>query len=116
LLTPLQHPQATHQCQWPHYRGARNDAYRLAIERAFQTISDAAIEVCFPASMRRHQPSLFTPMNMGLSCGKGQTTPCWLNNKEYTGIADSLLEDQDIGHMAGFADGAPPSPLACGPC
>ncbi|KAJ7318248.1 hypothetical protein DFH08DRAFT_714882 [Mycena albidolilacea] len=82
----------------------RNDAYRLAVERAFQTISDAAVEARFPASMRRHRRGLFAVMNVGLSYGKGQTTPCWLNNKEYTGIADSLLEDQDIGRMAGFAD------------
>ncbi|KAJ7818846.1 hypothetical protein B0H14DRAFT_2372927 [Mycena olivaceomarginata] len=80
------------------------DAYRLAVERAFQTISDAAVEARFPASMRRHRRGLFAAMNVGLSYGKGQTTPCWLNNKEYTGIADSLLEDQDIGCMAGFAD------------
>ncbi|KAJ7690435.1 hypothetical protein B0H14DRAFT_2420447 [Mycena olivaceomarginata] len=84
----------------------RNDAYRLAVERAFRAISDAAVEARFPASMRKHRRGLFAAMNVGLSYGKGQTTPCWLNNKEYTGIADSLLEDQDIGRMAGFADAA----------
>ncbi|KAJ7789587.1 hypothetical protein B0H14DRAFT_2397343, partial [Mycena olivaceomarginata] len=75
----------------------RNDAYRLAVERAFRAISDAAVEARFPASMRKHRRGLFAAMNVGLSYGKGQMTPCWLNNKEYTGIADSLLEDQTSG-------------------
>ncbi|KAJ6590432.1 hypothetical protein DFH09DRAFT_908772 [Mycena vulgaris] len=56
--------------------------------------------------MRRHRRGLFAAITVGLSYGKGQTTPCWLNNKEYTGIAEGLLANKDIGCMAGFADAA----------
>ncbi|KAJ6517027.1 hypothetical protein DFH09DRAFT_1332610 [Mycena vulgaris] len=39
-----------------------------------------------------------------LSYGKGQKVPCWLDNKEYTPIADKLLANCTIGRLAGFAD------------
>jgi hypothetical protein len=55
--------------------------------------------------MRRHRRGLFAAINVGLSYGKGQTSPCWLNAKEYAPIAESLLANEDVGRMAGFADG-----------
>ncbi|KAJ6546007.1 hypothetical protein DFH09DRAFT_927467 [Mycena vulgaris] len=62
----------------------RHNAYREAVERAFWAIRDAGDKECFPASMRRHHRGLFAAVNVGLSYGKGQMTPGWLNNKEYT--------------------------------
>ncbi|KAJ7688268.1 hypothetical protein B0H17DRAFT_938601 [Mycena rosella] len=84
----------------------RHDAYRKAVERAFHTIRDAGDEARFPASMRRHRQGLFAVINPGLSYGKGQATPGWLHTKEYTGIADGLLANKDVRHLAGFADAA----------
>ncbi|KAJ6549028.1 hypothetical protein DFH09DRAFT_926354, partial [Mycena vulgaris] len=84
----------------------RHDAYREAVERAFRAIRDAGDEARFPASMRRHRRGLFAAINVGLSYGKGQTTPGWLNNKEYTGLTEGLLANTDIGRLAGFADTA----------
>ncbi|KAJ7642974.1 hypothetical protein DFH06DRAFT_999373 [Mycena polygramma] len=83
-----------------------NDEYRVAVQRAFHLIRDAGAEARFPASMRKHRRGLFAAINVGLSYGKGQTTPCWLNTKEYTGLAERLLGDKDIRRLAGFADAA----------
>ncbi|KAJ6447465.1 hypothetical protein C8R47DRAFT_996996, partial [Mycena vitilis] len=83
-----------------------NDEYRAAVQRAFHLIRDAGAEARFPASMRKHRCGLFAAINVGLSYGKGQTTPCWLNTKEYTGLAERLLGDKDIRRLAGFADAA----------
>ncbi|KAJ7918167.1 hypothetical protein B0H13DRAFT_1607608 [Mycena leptocephala] len=83
----------------------RHAAYRAAVENAFLAIRNAGHEARFPASMRRHRRGLFAAITVGVSYGKGQTTPCWLNNKEYNGIADSLLANSSIARMAGFADG-----------
>ncbi|KAJ7898755.1 hypothetical protein B0H13DRAFT_2234274 [Mycena leptocephala] len=82
------------------------DDYAAAVQRAFTAISQAGTEARFPASMRKHRRGLFAAINVGLSYGKGQKVPCWLNNKEYTSLADELLANEDIGRMASFADAA----------
>ncbi|KAJ7818941.1 hypothetical protein B0H13DRAFT_1921973 [Mycena leptocephala] len=84
----------------------RDRSYAEATQRAFQAICNAGAQARFPAAMRNHRRGLFAAMNIGLCYGEGQTTPCWLNNKEYTAVADGLLADPDIGRMAGFADAA----------
>ncbi|KAJ7835463.1 hypothetical protein B0H14DRAFT_3087528 [Mycena olivaceomarginata] len=53
-----------------------------------------------------HRRGLFAAITVGLSYGKGQASPCWLNAKEYTAVAEDLLENEDVGRMAGFADAA----------
>lgn len=78
--------------------------YRAAAAAAFHAIRDAGAEARFPADMRRHRRGLFAAINVGLSYGKGQKIPCWLNNKDYAGIADTLLENTNIQRLAGFAD------------
>ncbi|KAJ7142554.1 hypothetical protein C8R44DRAFT_603506, partial [Mycena epipterygia] len=75
----------------------RNADYREAVEHAFRAIRDAGDEACFPASMRRHRRGLFAAISVGLSYGKGQATPCWLHNKEYTGLAEGLLANRFVG-------------------
>ncbi|KAJ7351526.1 hypothetical protein DFH08DRAFT_913477 [Mycena albidolilacea] len=81
----------------------RNPAYQAAVERAYRVIRDAGSMTWFPPSMCRHRRGLFAAINIGLSYGKGQTSPRWLNTKEYT-IAEDLLVNEDVGRMAGFAD------------
>ncbi|KAJ6495750.1 hypothetical protein C8R47DRAFT_973550, partial [Mycena vitilis] len=81
-----------------------HDAYRAAVHGAFLAIRDAGYEARFPASMRRHRRGLFAAINVGVSYGKGQTTPSWLNNNEYNGLADGLLTNEHIARLAGFAD------------
>ncbi|KAJ6521651.1 hypothetical protein DFH09DRAFT_1251093 [Mycena vulgaris] len=80
--------------------------YRAAAIAAFHAIRDAGQEARFPSAMREHRRGLFAAINVGLSYGKGQKVPCWLDNKEYTPIADKLLANRSIGRLAGFADGA----------
>ncbi|KAJ7923730.1 hypothetical protein B0H13DRAFT_2230117 [Mycena leptocephala] len=84
----------------------RHGGYREAVQLAYAAICAAAAEARFPASMRHHRRGLFAAINVGISYGKGQSTPCWLNNKEYTGIAETLLANPSINRMAGFADAA----------
>ncbi|KAF7354764.1 hypothetical protein MSAN_01390600 [Mycena sanguinolenta] len=87
--------------------GQPQDAtYREAAKHAFEAIRDAGIGARFPASMRRHRRGLFAAVNVGLSYGKGQRTPSWLDTKEYTTIAERLLANSYIGRLAGFADAA----------
>ncbi|KAJ7211128.1 hypothetical protein B0H12DRAFT_1033505, partial [Mycena haematopus] len=79
--------------------------YREAVKLAFQAICDAGHEARFPPSMRNHRRGLFAAMNVGLSYGKGQKVPSWLNNKAYQVIEDQLLANRHIKRLAGFADG-----------
>ncbi|KAJ7343077.1 hypothetical protein DFH08DRAFT_703350 [Mycena albidolilacea] len=83
-----------------------NHAYQATVERAYQAIHDAGSAAQFPATMRRHCRGLFAAITVGLSYGKGQTSPCWLNAKEYTTVAEDFLANEDVGRMAGFADAA----------
>ncbi|KAJ7831090.1 hypothetical protein B0H13DRAFT_1915619 [Mycena leptocephala] len=53
---------------------------RIFLVLAGQPRNDAR----FPADMRRHRRGLYAVINVGLSYGKGQKTPGWLNNKEYS--------------------------------
>ncbi|KAJ6522138.1 hypothetical protein DFH09DRAFT_938493, partial [Mycena vulgaris] len=84
----------------------RRDTYRDAAQRAFRAICDAGDAARFPASMRNHRRGLFAAVNVGLSYGKGQSTPSWLHTEPYAELADGLLANQDIGRLAGFADAA----------
>jgi hypothetical protein len=42
-------------------------------------------------AMCKHHWGLFAAISIGLSCRKDQSTPSWLNNKEYTTFTDGLL-------------------------
>ncbi|KAJ7911151.1 hypothetical protein B0H13DRAFT_1614874 [Mycena leptocephala] len=84
----------------------RNAAYAAAAHGAFADIMQAGINACFPADMRRHRRGLYAVINVGLSYGKGQKTPGWLNNKEYNSLADGLLASGNVKRLAGFADAA----------
>lgn len=55
--------------------------------------------------MRRHRRGLFAAINVGLSYGKGQTAPGWLDAKKYTSLVHRLLANKDIVRMANFASG-----------
>ncbi|KAJ7158161.1 hypothetical protein C8R46DRAFT_1165336 [Mycena filopes] len=79
-------------------------SYREATALAFAAIRAAGNDTHFPADMKKHRRGPFAAINIGLSYGKGQTKPGWLNNKEYTGLAESLLANAGIQRMAGFGD------------
>lgn len=53
--------------------------------------------------MRCHRRGLFAAVTVGLTFGKGQTSPTWLQNKSYPGLTDRLLHNPDIARMANFA-------------
>ncbi|KAJ7150767.1 hypothetical protein C8R46DRAFT_1043563 [Mycena filopes] len=81
-------------------------SYRDATALAFAAIRAAGNNTHFPTDMKKHRRGLFAAINVGLSYGKGQTKPGWLNNKEYTSLAESLLANVGIQRMAGFGDAA----------
>ncbi|KAJ7195404.1 hypothetical protein B0H12DRAFT_1038716 [Mycena haematopus] len=83
-----------------------NPAYRQSVERAFRFITSEGIAARFPLSMRHHRRGLFTAMNVGLTYGKGQLHPTWLDNHAHTDLAARLLAHKDIIRMANFASAA----------
>ncbi|KAJ7781734.1 hypothetical protein DFH07DRAFT_764761 [Mycena maculata] len=82
------------------------DRYHEAVNRAYDFIKTQGTASCFPAAMRRHRRGLFAAINVGLTYGKGQTDPTWLDNKQYTSLAERLLANTDIIRMANFASAA----------
>jgi hypothetical protein len=94
----------------------RNDAYAATAHGAFVTITKAGTDARFPADMCRHRRGLFAAISVGLSYGKGQRLPGWLDNKQYSGLADGLLDNKHIKRLAGFADGSSLHSSARLPC
>ncbi|KAJ7033781.1 hypothetical protein C8F04DRAFT_1260512 [Mycena alexandri] len=84
----------------------RHPEYAAAARAAFCAIMDAGADARFPADMRKHRRGLFAALKVGLSYGKGQKTPGWLNNKGYTPVVERLLANDDIKRLACFADRA----------
>jgi hypothetical protein len=84
----------------------RKDAYTASVAAAYEIITQKGVAARFPADMRKHCRGLFAAINVGLSYGKGQTVPSWLHNKDYDNLANELLDDPNIAHMAHFANGA----------
>ncbi|KAJ7435400.1 hypothetical protein FB451DRAFT_1062713 [Mycena latifolia] len=82
----------------------RTEAYGQAVQRAFQFMCKTGAAARFPASISVHRRGLYAIINVGLVFGQGLRAPCWFNNKQYTSIAETLIQDADIGRMAGFAD------------
>ncbi|KAJ7233283.1 hypothetical protein B0H12DRAFT_1028599 [Mycena haematopus] len=83
-----------------------DDGYRTAVRRAFDFISSEGCGARFPASMRHHRRGLFAAINIGLTHGKGQLAPTWMDNGVYTPLVARLLANQDIIRMANFASAA----------
>jgi hypothetical protein len=82
------------------------DGYHTAAARAFNLIKDEGHAAWFPASMRVHRRGLFATINVGLTFGKGQSVPTWLDGGDYASLTQHLLANQDIIRMANFASGA----------
>jgi hypothetical protein len=81
----------------------RKQKYQASVHAAYDTIANEGIAAGFPAYMRKHQRGLFAAINVGLTYGMGCTIPCWLNNKNYTLLAERVLADPHINRMANFA-------------
>ncbi|KAJ7723135.1 hypothetical protein B0H16DRAFT_1737346 [Mycena metata] len=81
-------------------------SYRAAADAAFAAMRNAGNSTRFPAEMKKHRRGLFAAINVGLSYGKGQSTPCWLDAKDYRALAEEMLANAGIQRMAGFADAA----------
>ncbi|KAJ7873190.1 hypothetical protein B0H13DRAFT_2349172 [Mycena leptocephala] len=82
------------------------DSYRAAVAHAFNLIKDEGHTAQFPASMRVHRRGLFVTINVGLTFGKGQTVPTWLDRGDYASLTQRLLANKDIIRMANFASAA----------
>ncbi|KAJ7805372.1 hypothetical protein B0H14DRAFT_2190781, partial [Mycena olivaceomarginata] len=77
--------------------------YQASVHAAYDRITAEGIAAGFPAHMRKHRRGLFAVINVGLTYGKGCAAPSWLNNKEYSPLAERLLADPHINRMANFA-------------
>jgi hypothetical protein len=90
------------------------DGYAAAATRAYEFMKTMGTAAGFSASMRHHRRGLFAAINVGLTYGKGQDAPTWLDNKHHTRLAEDLLANKDLARMASFAscasDSAPPPP------
>ncbi|KAJ7838326.1 hypothetical protein B0H14DRAFT_2361731 [Mycena olivaceomarginata] len=75
-------------------------SYRTAAAAAYDFIKTHGQAAAFPAEMCHHHCGLFAAINVGLTFGKGQTLPTWLDSKQYTGLTDQLLTNKDITRMA----------------
>ncbi|KAF8173023.1 hypothetical protein K438DRAFT_1505792, partial [Mycena galopus ATCC 62051] len=82
------------------------DGYSAAATRAYKFMKTKAVGARFTPSMRHHRRGLFAAMNVGLTYGKGQMVPTWLDNKDHTQLAGELLGNKDITRMAKFATSA----------
>ncbi|KAF8188435.1 hypothetical protein K438DRAFT_1486852, partial [Mycena galopus ATCC 62051] len=82
------------------------DGYSAAATRAYEFMKAKSVGERFPQSLRHHRRGLFTAMNVGLTYGKGQLVPTWLDNKDQTRLAAELLANKDIARMATFASTA----------
>ncbi|KAJ7737038.1 hypothetical protein B0H16DRAFT_1326093 [Mycena metata] len=80
--------------------------YRAATDAAFAAMREASRTTHFPAAMKTHRRGLFAAVNVGLSYGKGQSTPGWLDGHDYRELAEEMLANVGIQRMAGFADAA----------
>jgi hypothetical protein len=84
----------------------RDPGWAADVLEAYRLITAEGMAAAFPAAMRKHRRGLFAVINVGLSYGKGQTTPsCLRVDPEYAGIAERLLSSPAICRMAAFASG-----------
>ncbi|KAF8157348.1 hypothetical protein K438DRAFT_1861737 [Mycena galopus ATCC 62051] len=77
--------------------------YADSVRRAFEFMKFEGNKIHFPPSMLHHRRGLFAAINVGLTYGKGQSVPTWLDTKDYTPLVEKLLAHKDIKRMAAFA-------------
>ncbi|KAK7032699.1 hypothetical protein R3P38DRAFT_2773238 [Favolaschia claudopus] len=77
--------------------------YRTSVCRAYEAMKEERLQAQFPAKMLRHRRGLFAAINVGLTVGPGQSSPTWVDGKEYSDVAERLLANEDINRMAVFA-------------
>ncbi|KAJ6467411.1 hypothetical protein C8R45DRAFT_783198, partial [Mycena sanguinolenta] len=80
--------------------------YAESVRAAFEFIKSEGNQVHFPPSMLRHRRGLFAVINVGLTYGKGQSKPTWLDTQGYSQLGQSLLANEHINRMAVFASSA----------
>ncbi|KAJ7177350.1 hypothetical protein C8R43DRAFT_942621 [Mycena crocata] len=81
----------------------RTPEYAASAKRVYTLLREEATAARFSRDFCKHRRGLFAAINVGLSYGKGQKTPSFLNNGKYTPMADRLLADPDVGRFAHFA-------------
>ncbi|KAJ7816822.1 hypothetical protein B0H13DRAFT_2217964 [Mycena leptocephala] len=83
----------------------RGNKYAASVAAAYDTITREGMAARFPAPMYKHRRGLFAAINVGISYGKGQSVPSWLQTP-YDDLANRLLGNRDITRMATFASAA----------
>ncbi|KAJ7680001.1 hypothetical protein B0H14DRAFT_3535987 [Mycena olivaceomarginata] len=84
----------------------QDELYRASVGRTYDFIKQQGAATHFPAAFCKHRRGLFAAINVGLTFGKGQTLPTWLDNKDYASLTERLLAHDDIARMAHFASAA----------
>ncbi|KAK7040635.1 hypothetical protein R3P38DRAFT_2513428 [Favolaschia claudopus] len=79
------------------------NGYGLAVARAFNLMKSLGSAAQFPAAMLKHRRGLFAAINVGLTLGKGQPAPTWLDGGDHTAVVEKLIANEDVQRMATFA-------------
>ncbi|KAJ7824253.1 hypothetical protein B0H14DRAFT_3469499 [Mycena olivaceomarginata] len=88
---------------WSSWDSLETPDTPACINRAYDFIKEQGTASHFPAEFCKHRRGLFAAINVGLTFGKGQKLPTWIDNKTYTSLAERLLNHKDIARMAHFA-------------
>ncbi|KAJ7243702.1 hypothetical protein C8J57DRAFT_1083566 [Mycena rebaudengoi] len=83
-----------------------DEAYAQAARRVFDLIRREGNASAFPSSMSKHRRGPFPALNVGLSYGKGQRVPSFLDNGIYASMLARLVGDPDVKRMATSASAA----------
>ncbi|KAJ7224054.1 hypothetical protein GGX14DRAFT_386860 [Mycena pura] len=75
-----------------------NHEWRASVSRAYDAIKQEGAAANFSADMRRHRRGLFAAINVGLSYGKGQTAPTWLDTAKQTPLVNRLKQNIASGN------------------
>ncbi|KAJ7084525.1 hypothetical protein B0H15DRAFT_751412, partial [Mycena belliarum] len=84
----------------------RGADYAAAALSAFDVLEEERKAANFRAAMATHRRGGYVALHVGLSYGKGQRVPSWLDNGAYNPLLERLLANPSINRLATFASAA----------
>ncbi|KAF5366491.1 hypothetical protein D9615_005847 [Tricholomella constricta] len=80
----------------------RDESYRRAVDAAYASIAREGATASFNRADAQHKRGSFPAINVGVTHGKGTTSPVTLNNHEHKAMAARLLADASVQRLAAF--------------
>lgn len=80
-------------------------SYSKAADRAFKAMMQQGSAAGFGPNGTKHRRGAFPVLNVGVSYGKGQQEPAYLQTGAYTPMLNRLVEDKSFERLAAFASG-----------